>query len=113
MTHYKNGDVILIEFPYSDLSGVKKRPVAVLASIPHRRELIVVMLTSTRKIDAAVDFPIQNTRKAGLKEVTHARTSRLFTVKETNSLRKLGELDDKEFEVIVTKVISILRENRN
>ncbi len=113
MTHYKNGDVILIEFPFSDLSGVKKRPVAVLTSIQHRKELIVVMLTSTKKVDAAVDYPVQNTRKAGLKEVTHARTSRLFTIKESKTLRKIGELEDKELEVIVTKVILILRGNRN
>lgn len=113
MTNYKSGDVVLLEFPFSDLSGSKKRPAGVLASIPHRKELIVIMLTSTKKVDAVVDYQIKNTRKAGLRDITYARISRLFTIKEGIALRKLGELEDTEFRVIVNKVISIIKKGRS
>lgn len=89
MTTYKSGDVILLQFPFSDLSSSKKRPAGVLAAIPHRNELIVMMLTSTKKVDEIVDYQIKNTQKAGLKEVTYARTSRLITIKDRLAIRNL------------------------
>lgn len=113
MTTYKSGDVILLQFPFSDLSSSKKRPAGVLVAIPHRKELIVVMLTSTKKVDEIVDYQIKNTQKAGLKEVTYARTSRLITIKDKLAIRKLGKLDDDDFETIIDKVKTLIEESRS
>jgi len=49
MTKYKPGDVVLIPYPFSDLSGVKQRPALVLASIESQNEAVCLMLTSQYK----------------------------------------------------------------
>ena len=113
MTTYKSGDVILLPFPFSDLSSSKKRPAGVLATIPHRKELILVMLTSTKNVDHLVDYQINNTQKAGLREVTYARTSRLITVKDRLVIRKLGELDNEDFGTILSKIKTLIEESRS
>lgn len=112
MTSYNKGDVILIPFPFSDLSGTKKRPVVVLAAVPHRKELVCMMLTSTDKVDAKVDYPIKNTEKAGLLfNPTFARTSKLFTTTELLVNRKLGQLDSRDLKEIINKVFNLIKEN--
>lgn len=73
MTVYEKRDIILVPFPFSELTSVKKRPALVLVNIKHRGELICMMLTSTRKIDASVDVPIDKMYGTGLPKPTVAR----------------------------------------
>jgi mRNA interferase MazF len=46
MTSYERGDVVLATLPFSDLTGLKKRP-AVVVSAPHPSvDLVLLPLTS-------------------------------------------------------------------
>ena len=83
MIAYKRRDVILVPFPFSDLSYSKKRPALVLVDIPNRDELICMMLTSSISIDDRVDVSIKDIDLAGLPKPTVARLSRLFTLKQS------------------------------
>ena len=46
MTSYEQGDVVLATLPFSDLSGIKKRP-AIVVGVPHPSvDLLLLPLTS-------------------------------------------------------------------
>ncbi len=109
MTAYNRRDVILVPFPFSDLSYSKKRPALVLVDIPDRDELICMMLTSTLSIDSQVDIPIKAIDKAGLPKPTVARLSRLFTLRQSLVNKKLGVLEKEEFKVIINKLIELFK----
>ena len=109
MIVYKRRDVILVPFPFSDLSYSKKRPALVLVDIPNRDELICMMLTSSISIDDRVDVSIKDIDLAGLPKPTVARLSRLFTLKQSLVYKKIGVMDNKEFKVIVSKLIELLK----
>ena len=47
MGAFAKGDVVLADLPFSDLSGIKRRPLLVLATPPNLN-LIVCMITSRR-----------------------------------------------------------------
>ncbi|WP_276621513.1 type II toxin-antitoxin system PemK/MazF family toxin [Syntrophomonas wolfei] len=90
MTSYKRGDVILIPFPFSDLSGSKKRPALVLAAINDWRELVCMMLTSSLK--GINEITVSHLENAGLPKPTVARIHRIFTIDQSIALKKLGSL---------------------
>lgn len=108
MTACKKKDIILIPFPFSELTSIKKRPALVLANINHRNELICLMLTSTKSIDSLVDISISNLSGTGLPKPTVARTSRLFTINTELVIKKLGELDDKEYGLIIARINELI-----
>lgn len=58
MMSYEPGDVLLIPFPFSDLSGTKKRPALVLAVSEDNQELICMMLTSVSR-ENVLDYPVK------------------------------------------------------
>ncbi len=81
----------------------------VLVEIPGRDELICMMLTSTLSIDQKVDIPIKDIKFAGLPKPTVARTSRLFTLKPNLVIKKLGQVDENEFDKIIQKLTNLFR----
>jgi mRNA interferase MazF len=109
MTAYEKGDIILVPFPFSELTSMKKRPALVMASIEHRDELICMMLTSTSNIDISVDVPIKKMGGTGLPKPTVARTSRLFTLKSILVYKKLGKIEDSDFKEILLKLNKLLQ----
>jgi len=111
MTVYKRRDVILVPFPFSDLSYSKKRPALVLVDIHEKDELICMMLTSSLSIDHKVDISIKNIDLAGLPKPTVAKISRLFTLKQSLVIKKLGIIEKEEYVDIVNRLIKLLNVN--
>lgn len=107
MTKYKPGDVVLIPYPFSDLSGVKQRPALVLASIESQNEAVCLMLTSQYK-GGNYEYAIKKWKESGLYSPTVARISRLFTVDHKIIIAKIGRLNDEEFWEIFAKVQDML-----
>ena len=53
MGRFVKGDVVVLPFPFSDLSASKKRPALVLATIQPHDDLILCMITSRATKDAS------------------------------------------------------------
>ena len=109
MTTYNKKDIILVPFPFSELTYAKKRPALILASIPTRNELICMMLTSTKKTDPVVDVAIDNLAGTGLPKPTVARTSRLFTLKSSIVNKRIGRINDIEYKTVIDKLMQLLK----
>ena len=108
MTIYKPGEIILIPFPFSDLSGIKKRPALILVVFDSRQELICMMLTSAT-VETKLDYKIACWQESGLLKPTKARLHRLFTINYPKVITRLGKMKPVEFQEILDKTINLLR----
>ncbi len=88
MTSYNPGDIILVPFPFSDLSRNKRRPALVLAVAEKWDEFICVMLTSSPHYYNEVTVSMR--KEAGLPKPTVARIHRIFTIDAQSVIRKLA-----------------------
>ena len=79
MGAFVKGDVLVMPFPYSDLSAHKRRPVLVLAVLPGN-DLIVCQITSQVR-DDAFSIPLHDADfvSGGLKQASLIRVGRIFT----------------------------------
>lgn len=111
MTGFEPGDIILVPFPFSDLSGVKKRPALVLAVAERLQEMVCLMLTSLPG-RGNMDHTVQCWQSAGLLKPTTARLHRIFTIDRALVLGKLGIVDMEEYVEILNKVVSLLKRGR-
>jgi len=86
------GDIVLIHFPFTDLSGNKLRPALVLAST--FTDITVTFITTQLKWKEATDIEVLPSLSNGLKKNSLIRLSKIATLDKTLALGKLGVLDN-------------------
>jgi mRNA-degrading endonuclease toxin of MazEF toxin-antitoxin module len=95
MTGYEFGDLVLVPFPFTDQSGVKRRPAVVISSAAYhqaRPDLLIMAVTSQQLPTLSVgDVPVQDWRGAGLLKPSVLKPV-LTTIEPTLVLKKLGRL---------------------
>ena len=93
-------DIVLIPFPFADLSSTKKRPCIVISKFSPRalgEHLIVAMVTS--KVDNLLfpyDIKLENYKEAGLPLPSIVRLSRIVTIEKKIVIKKLGSISDAD-----------------
>lgn len=87
------GDVVVIPFPFSDLSGNKRRPALVVAISSHS-DVILAQITSGSFGDAmAIELSSTDFSAGGLSHTSNIRPSKLFTADSHTIAYKAGSLN--------------------
>ena len=99
MPSYSKNDVILVRYPFSDLSGSKVRP-AIVANAPHvSQDVFVVPLTSKTASLLVGEFLLTDWAAAGLNVPTAAKRG-LYTVHQTLIVKAIGRLTHSDAQQI-------------
>ena len=86
------GSVVLVPFPFPDLSQSKRRPAVVLAGA-ERGDWILCQVTSKPYADArAVELTDNDFVQGGLRIISYARPAKLFTAHESLFVSEAGVL---------------------
>lgn len=103
------GTVVLVHFPFSDLSQTKLRPALVLADAG-RGDLVLCQITSRPYGDPAT-IPLQLTdfETGGLRVVSYARPAKLFTAGSALISSDVGTVSREALERIVEATVRLLR----
>lgn len=103
------GAVVLIAFPFSDLSRSKLRPAVVLASVG-RGDYVLCQVTSNPYADPnAVEMTEESFQKGSLRRVSYARPGKLFTANTDLFEGQAGVLNEEVRSEIVAEIIKLLR----
>lgn len=95
MPSYLKNEVVLVRYPFSDLSGSKVRP-AVIVSAPHSsQDLLIVPLTSKTSSLLAGEFILTEWKKAGLNVETAVKRG-IYTINEKLVIKNIGKLADSD-----------------
>jgi mRNA interferase MazF len=102
---YKQGDIVLIPFPYSDLSQSKKRPVVIISNDKINKYLfIVAKVTSVIRNDRFSYNIFKNQSKKLLNFNSEARTNELFTVHKSIIIKKITSLKSNAIKELTEKI---------
>ena len=106
------GSVVLIPFPFSDLSESKLRPAVVLAEIS-REDFVCCQVTSNPYADPnAVELTEEDFAEGTLKRVSYARPGKLFTANLQLFEGVVGVLEADLRAEIVNRIVRLLRSGR-
>lgn len=105
------GAVVLVPFPFSDLSHSKLRPAVVLADVD-RGDWILCQITSSPYSDArAIEIAPDDFLTGSLHRISYVRPGKLFTANRSLIVSQVGVLKDEAFKRVVNAVVDLLRAN--
>lgn len=108
---YNAFDVVVVPFPFTDLSQTKRRPALVLSSATHFnnqvRQSLMAMITTAKKSSWPLDAKILDLSEAGLKVLSFVRM-KCFTLDHRLILSKLGALSERDRQAVMASVRYLL-----
>ena len=103
------GAVVLISFPFSDLSRSKLRPAVVLASVS-RGDYVLCQVTSNPYADPnAVELTEESFQEGSLQRVSYTRPGKLFTANADLFEGQVGMLSEEVRSEIISEGVNLLR----
>src|SRR5580698_10096824 len=101
MAGFVKGDIVVVPFPFSDLTGSKRRPAMVLKDLPGD-DIILCQITSQQHKDFySVEITNADFVTGSLPVASNIRPTRIFTADKNIIIRKAGTLNP-----LVTKKIT-------
>ena len=102
------GSVVLVRFPFSDLSSSKRRPAIVLADAG-RGDYVLMQVTSKTYADPdAVELTAASFARGGLNLTSYARPGKLFTANDALIAREVGVLTAAVLDEVTVAVVKLL-----
>ncbi len=104
------GSVVLVPFPFSDLSHSKRRPAVLLASVA-RGDVVLCQVTSNPYGDPlALGIDDADFREGGLRRESFVRPGKLFTASSALVVATVGRLTHEKHKDILEVVVRLFNE---
>jgi len=110
MEKFVKGDILVIPFPFSDLSGSKKRPALVIADL-HGDDIILCQITSQNS-NNSLGLPLNVTDfiSGSLPINSFIRPLRIFTADKNIIIRKAGTIMPSLMNEVIDVIIFTLKQ---
>jgi mRNA interferase MazF len=101
------GEIVLVPFPFTDLSGIKNRPALILVETEY--DLTVSFITTQLKWQEESDVKVEPAPENGLKRTSLIRLSKLTTIDKELVIGRLGNLTNSELISVDTSLIKLFK----
>ncbi|WP_159472620.1 type II toxin-antitoxin system PemK/MazF family toxin [Dyadobacter sp. 3J3] len=109
MATFVKGEIVVIPFPFSDLTSSKRRPALVLANL-RGDDIILCQITSkTLKDDYAKSLESSDMLSGSLEVSSNVRPNRLFTADKKLILYSVGRISTTKYQEVVQEIIALIR----
>ncbi|MBI2112724.1 type II toxin-antitoxin system PemK/MazF family toxin [Candidatus Woesearchaeota archaeon] len=109
MERFVKGDVLIVKFPFSDLTSIKKRPALVVANLTGD-DYILAQITSVARVDNySITLSNQDFKEGRLPVSSLIRPNKLFTSDKSLILYCVGLLKEKKIKEVEESLINIFK----
>ncbi len=109
---YKQGEIVLIPVPFSDLTKRKQRPVLIISNNRYNsltEDIVVVAITSQLKdLDYSVIIESKDLSTGILKVTSAVKADKIYTLSKQIIVKKFGQVNPDVLEEIRKKIKALI-----
>lgn len=107
-TRYRQRGIVLVPFPYSDLSSAKRRPVLIVSNNNYNQkfqDVVVRVITSNKHKDSySAKLEDDDLEISVLPQGSIVKAHKLFTIQQNKIIKKFSVVKVEYFEKIADKI---------
>jgi len=94
----KKGTIVLVSFPFTDLSSEKRRPAVIISKEDHEKSYLIVAFISSvipltlSKADLVIDSSDKSFKQTGLIKTSVIKADKLLTIEKSLVTGEIGSL---------------------
>ena len=111
MEEFVKGDIVVTPFPFSDLTSSIKRPALVIANLKGEDIILCQITTKQRQEPHIISLNKKDFETGNLNINSFIRISRIFTLRKSLILYKVGRLNKKKITEIEDKICKLIKNN--
>lgn len=109
---FKQGEIVVIPFPFTDLSAVKQRPVLIISSTGYNEsteDVIICGITSNLK-DAGYSVVIDNgsLSTGQIPVISRIKVDKIFTLKQSLAKKKVARIKPEVMDAVKAEILKLL-----
>ncbi len=109
MGYISKKSIVVLPFPFSDLTANKRRPALVIAELMGD-DVILCQITSVSRIDGyEVSLDQEDLITGELRQESLIRTNKVFTATKDLIIRELGKITDDKMDEVEGKLIDLIK----
>ena len=108
MGGFVRGEVVVIPFPFSDLTATKRRPALVIADLPGEDVILCQITSQPAGNDFAIPLIDQDFATGDLQRPSTIRPERIFTADSHIILRSVGKVSDAKIQEVMAMIVKIV-----
>lgn len=105
--HYEKGDVVVFQFPFSDVAESKKRPSLVVATLKGDHVILAQITAQQRPDPDLLKLNLTDFQNEGINRNSFIRPSVLFTVHKSKINYRAGKIKKEKIKEVEEKLIEI------
>jgi mRNA interferase MazF len=107
MERFVKGEVIVLPFPYTDLSSAKKRPALVIATLKGNNIILAQITTNQRNDEDLISLTKNDFASGFLKCNSFIMASLIFTADSSRVEYKVGRLKQEKIKEVQNKLCEV------
>jgi len=108
MGRFVKGDVVTLLFPFSNLSGTKRRPALVISNLSGD-DVILCQITASRNDVYSVELTKADFTTGSLpQDPSFIRPNKIFTAEDGIIIERKGTINTTKYNEVTSKIVSII-----
>ena len=113
---YKQREIVLVPFPYSDLSSSKRRPVLIISNNNYNKKysdiLVAVITSNLFKDDYSCELFNDDLELGMLPEPSIIKCHKLFTIEQTQVIKRFSIVKSKKFDEVIVLLNKLIQKSK-
>jgi mRNA interferase MazF len=107
LVKYEKGDIVIFQFPFSDINDSKKRPSLIVATLKGDHIILAQITGQPRPDPDLLDLKAKDFQSGGISRDSFIRPSVLFTIHKSKINYKAGKLKREKIKEVQNKLCEI------
>ena len=108
MEDFVKGDIVVLDFPFSDLYATKRRPAFVLADLDYGNVVLCQITSKPAKNEFSIKIELDDFETGFLPILSFVRADGLFTANKEFILYKAGHIKREKTDKVIQAAISVI-----